>query len=566
MYTTFITLAIIGLVLLAGYFAFRYLAKHEMSAEPTHIIQSGKDRSWNSPVFSSFGPFFIKPWLQPGLSGLYSQGNQLDRHESVQVMFHVLSDKGQRKEFVVEVELAESGQKWRVTPDSRLITIHGVPEQVQFSAKIDNLPPGALFNYRVLMGGHEIFSASARARKGEGDAFRAIIFGDMGNGSPGQRKLAYQLGQPGPAKPVSTGIAASPRAAEPATAQTSDGELTTDNAATIPFVKPQGADLIVTTGDVVYQHGRFAEYLSKFFSVYQSDVAASDRGANLLSNTVTVSCVGNHDMAKLDPETLVSFDDYPDLMAFFALWSLPLNGPNNSKVVNGSGLNLPPLAGDGSALRDFLNSAGERYPRMANFAYDYGNAHFLFLDANSYMDWTDESMRRWVDDDLKAVAADKWKIVILHQPPFTSNVGHQREQGMRFLSDIFERNGVNVVFCGHAHVYERSFPLKFTPDGGIARSAQLEGGFVLGKIVLDKAYDSTAKTKPDGVIYIVTGGGGAKLDSRALNDYPSAWQPFTHKLVGDRHSFTLADFGSDRMEVAQYDSDGNELDRFVITR
>lgn len=550
----YIAIAIIGLVLLAGYLAFRSLSRQDMTAEPTHVVQSGKDKSWNSPVFSSFGPFFIKPWLQPGLNGLYSQGNAF---ESVQVMFHVLSDKGQRKEFVVEVELVESGSKWRVTPDSRLITIHGVPEQVQFSAKIDNLPPGALFNYRVLMGGHEIYSASARARKAEGDSFRAIIFGDMGNGSPGQRKLAYRLAQPGPASklPASAVDAAAPAASSFA-----------DVTATIPFVKPQGADLIVSAGDIVYQHGRFAEYLSKFFSVYQSDVNAPDRGANLLANTTAVSCVGNHDMAKLDPETLVSFDDYPDLMAFFALWSLPLNGPNNSKLVNGSGVNLPPMLGDTSAMHDFLNSAGERYPRMANFAYDYGNVHFLFLDANTYMDWTDESMRRWVDEDLKAVPAGKWKIVVLHQPPFTSNVGHQREQGMRFLSDIFESNGVSVVFCGHAHVYERSFPLRFTPDGGIARSAQLEGGYVPGKIVLDKKYDGTANTKPDGVIYIVTGGGGAKLDSKALHDNPSAWQPFTHKLVGDRHSFTLADFGSDRMEVAQFDSDGHELDRFVIAK
>ena len=74
----YITIAIIGLVLLAGYFAFRSLSRQDMSAEPTHVIQSGKDKSWHSPVFSSFGPFFIKPWLQPGLNGLYSQGNNLE--------------------------------------------------------------------------------------------------------------------------------------------------------------------------------------------------------------------------------------------------------------------------------------------------------------------------------------------------------------------------------------------------------------------------------------------------------------------------------------------------------
>jgi hypothetical protein len=553
----YITLAIIGLVLLAGFFAYKALSRQDLVAEPTHVIQSGKDRSWHSPVFAAHGPFFIKPWLQPGLRGTYgatgsSQSAMLGStpelaHESMQVMFHVLSDKSARKEFVVEVELLESGDKWRVTPDSRLITVHGVPEQVQFSANIENLPAGALFKYRVLMGGREIYSACASARKAKGDPFRAIIFGDMGNGSPGQRKLAYRLGQSGPASLL-------------------DSTALQPEATSLPYLKPQGADMIATTGDIVYQHGRYAEYLSKFFAVYQSEVNSPDHGANLLGNTVTVSCVGNHDMAKLDPETLVSFDDYPDLMAFFALWSLPLNGPNNSLQVNGSGLNLPPLMGNGSAMRDWLSSAGERYPRMANFAYDFGNAHFLFLDANSYMDWTDEAMRRWVDDDLKAVPDNIWKIVVLHQPPFTSNVGHQREQGMRFLADIFERNGVNVVFAGHAHCYERSFPLKFVPAGGITPSAQLEGGYIPGALTLDRKYDGVTNTRPDGVIYIVTGGGGAKLDSKALHGNPSSWQEFTDKLVGDRHTFSLVDFGADKMVVAQIDSDGVEVDRFVITR
>ncbi len=545
----YLTIGIIVLVVVVGFLAYRALSRKDLPVEPTHVIQSGKDRSWTSPVFSTSGAFFIKPWLQPGLNGTYGANGGL---ESMQILFHVLGDKSTRKEFMVEIELASTGEKTRITPDARLITVHGVPEQVQFSAKVENLPAGALFKYRVLMGGREIYSACATARKAIGSPFRAIIFGDMGNGSPGQRKLAYQLGLP--------------RATSPAA--DSGAEVTSGNVVDMTYVKPQGADIIISAGDVVYQHGRYAEYLSKFFAVYQAENASPDKGSNILASTVSLSCVGNHDMAKLDPETQVSFDDYPDLMAFFALWSLPLNGPNNSQISGGSGRNHPPLLAEAnySALRDLVSSAGERYPRMANFVYEYGNAHFLFLDANSYMDWTDEGMRRWVEDDLKSVAPGMWKIVVLHQPPFTSNIGHQREQGMRFLSDIFERNGVSVVFAGHAHAYERSFPIKFVPSGGIKPAAQLEGGYIPGKVTLDRKYDGVTNTRPDGVIYIVTGGGGAKLDSKLLHGNPNLWQPFTDKLVGDRHSFSLADFSPEKMEVVQYDADGNELDRFAITR
>ena len=85
-----------------------------------------------------------------------------------------------------------------------------------------------------------------------------------------------------------------------------------------------------------------------------------------------------------------------------------------------------------------LTAAGDRYPRMANYSYDYGNVHWLCLDANTYMDWTDEKMRAWVRQDLMSVPKGVWKVVVFHHPPFTSNRKHQREQGMRFLADIFE--------------------------------------------------------------------------------------------------------------------------------
>lgn len=383
------------------------------------------------------------------------------------------------------------------------------------------------------MGGREVFSAYANARKPRGDSFRAIVFGDMGNGSPGQRKLAYRLAQPAVGK-----------------------------VNNLPFTKPQGADLLVATGDIVYQSGRYSEYLSKFFSVYNAERAAPDVGASVLSNTVVVSCVGNHDMAKMDPETLVSFDEYPDLMAYFPLWSLPLNGPDQRLLGGGT----PPLEGNATAQKAFLESAAERFPRMANYSYDFGCAHFLFLDANVYMDWTNAALRAWVEQDLQSVPAGTWKVVVLHQPPFTSNVGHQREQQMRFMADLFERNGVNLVFCGHAHSYERSFPLKFVSEGGISPSAQLPGGFVPGRIDCDRSFDGVTSTRADGVVYIVTGAGGAKLDSKNLQANPDLWQSFTAKLIGDRHTFTVCDFSPERLAVEQQDANGEVVDRFVLSR
>ena len=47
---------------------------------------------------------------------------------------------------------------------------------------------------------------------------------------------------------------------------------------------------------------------------------------------------------------------------------------------------------------------------MTNFSFDYGNAHYLVLDANAYMDWTDEKLRAWLEEDLKTASQATWRI------------------------------------------------------------------------------------------------------------------------------------------------------------
>ncbi|MBS1991468.1 MAG: metallophosphoesterase [Cyanobacteria bacterium SZAS LIN-2] len=495
--------------------------------EAVTVIHSGKDASWHAPVFESAvsSPFFIKPWLQAGDAPHFAAPGQ---GESLEVVWHTVDDS---KAFHVEVSPAGSTLQGPLPPDTERpvftpvktdIAVSGVVRQVQYRAKLTGLTPGEQFDYAVFADGVPVFRATARARPPQGAGFKALIFGDMGNGSKWQKLIAHQMAQQ----------------------------------------NKRGAELVISTGDVVYQNGRYSEYLSKFFAVYQPQKEGPDHGATLFDDTVVLSCGGNHDFGWLDTETLIGFDEYPDVMAFYQLWSLPLNGPDSTTL----GANSPPLRGNPSAVRAMLAAAGERYPRMANYSYDYGAAHFLVLDANTYMDWTNAALRQWVEDDLKAVAPGQWKIVVFHQPGFTSNINHQSEQRMRFLADIFERNGVDVVFNGHAHLYDRSRPLKFAVAGGIKPEAMDKDGYVAGQFVYDTKFDGVTNTVPDGVLYIVTGGGGAKLDSRELEGQPSLWQPSTAKLLGDRHSFTLADFSPEALRLTQIDYEGKTVDSFVITR
>ena len=109
-------------------------------------------------------------------------------------------------------------------------------------------------------------------------------------------------------------------------------------------------------------------------------------------------------------------------------------------------------------------SAGAAYPRMANFSFDYGNSHWTVLDSNPYVDWTNPDLRAWVERDLAAARNHAWRFVAYHHPGFNSSKAHSSDQQMRLLAEVFEAGQVDVVFSGHVHNYQRTFPLQFRAE------------------------------------------------------------------------------------------------------
>jgi glycerophosphoryl diester phosphodiesterase len=75
-----------------------------------------------------------------------------------------------------------------------------------------------------------------------------------------------------------------------------------------------------------------------------------------------------------------------------------------------------------------------------------------------------------------------------------------------------------------------------------------------------------AKTHPQGVIYLVTGAGGAGLYNPEQQDKPETLQPFTDKYIANIHSFTVVEINGKQMLIKQLDEDGKELDRFTVTK
>ncbi len=407
------------------------------------------------------------------------------------------------------------GSSWRSAdaPTMRRVDVPGVAPHRVYRAMLKGLEPGGTFAYRVRRGDRELFSADGHAPRSAGQPYRFAVFGDCAAGTAEQRAVAFQAYRARP-------------------------------------------DFAMITGDIVYTRGRISEYRDKFWPVYDADVASPSTGAPLLRSTLFVGAAGNHDVAARDLEK------YPDGLAYFLYWDQPLDGPLGPE----SARLIPALTGPEATRSAFLRAAGAAYPRMANFSFDYGNAHWTVLDSNPYADWTDPELLGWLERDLAAARKATWRFVAFHHPPFNSSRAHSGDQRMRVLAEVFEAGRVDVVWSGHVHNYQRTFPMTFRPDRRTDVKPVVDADKVPGRWTLDKSFDGRDKTRPIGVIYVITGAGGATLYDVDQQDDPASWQPYTDKFISRINSLTVADVNGPTLTVRQVAADGRELDRFVVTK
>jgi predicted MPP superfamily phosphohydrolase len=97
------------------------------------------------------------------------------------------------------------------------------------------------------------------------------------------------------------------------------------------------------------------------------------------------------------------------------------------------------------------NMEGRRY---YSFARD--QARFVVLDTNT----VDGEQLEWAEATL-AAAREPWKIVYFHHPLYSNGGRHGSNVELRVvLEPLLVRYGVQVVFAGHEHIYERSKPQK----------------------------------------------------------------------------------------------------------
>ena len=129
-----------------------------------------------------------------------------------------------------------------------------------------------------------------------------------------------------------------------------------------------------------------------------------------------------------------------------------------------------------------FNMNGERY---YSFKAPSGSIRFFALDSN-YMS---TEQLAWLEKELGGSDSD-WKIAFFHHPIYSSGERHGSNETLREqIEPLFIKHGVDVVFTGHEHFYERLKPqhdITYIISGS---AAKLRRGNIGRSTLTAKGYD-----------------------------------------------------------------------------
>ncbi|SKC06214.1 metallophosphoesterase [Dyadobacter psychrophilus] len=290
---------------------------------------------------------------------------------------------------------------------------------------------------------------------------------------------------------------------------------------------------LLLLGDNAYAFGKDAEYQSNFFNHYKY--------AFLKKNPV-FPAPGNHDYNNDNPDRQNDHN-----IPYYQIFTMPTQG----------------------------EAGGVASESQAFYSYDYGNVHFLSLDSYGKEDQATrlyDTLGRqvqWIKKDLAANKNKDWIVAYWHHPPYSqgsrnseteSDLIKIRENFIRIL----ERNGVDLILCGHSHVYERSrliqghYDKADTFDPATHNLSNSSG-----------RYDASPQSCPyfkktdsnKGTVYVVSGSAG-QLGSKAAG--------FPHKAMyysdAERSGGMVLEVEANRLDAKWIGLDGVIYDQFTIEK
>ena len=162
----------------------------------------------------------------------------------------------------------------------------------------------------------------------------------------------------------------------------------------------------------------------------------------------------------------------------------------------------------------------------------------------------------YVDKDLSQASKNpdtKWIIVMTHRQQYSSLCGlHDSCDPIKKLRDayhpLFEKYGVDILFSGHAHNYQRTYPLSYNK----INSSQ--------PIINDNG--KSEYISPKGMFQIVVGTGGIDFDRFSNRE------PFIVFQQDSSYGYLNVDVGDHgKMLIGRYYSNnGTILDQFKIIK
>lgn len=223
-------------------------------------------------------------------------------------------------------------------------------------------------------------------------------------------------------------------------------------------------DIILGLGDCAYDYGTLEEFDYNFLSPYQS----------LLAEVPMYATMGNHDYITENG------GPYKEVFEF----------PTKS-----------------SGTEDY-------------YIYSYDDVQMFSLNAN--LDYSiGSSQYNWMQSEL-AKSNSKWKIVLIHFPPYSSGPHGNTENMANSLIPLFDQYQVDLVLSGHDHGYERSL-------------------------------DSSD------VAYIVSGGGGSPLYTQENTNYYS-------QFYLSAYNFTNIIIYPGKLVIQGIDQNGYIFDRLSLKK
>ncbi|MFP4502745.1 MAG: metallophosphoesterase [Candidatus Hydrogenedentota bacterium] len=168
------------------------------------------------------------------------------------------------------------------------------------------------------------------------------------------------------------------------------------------------------------------------------------------------------------------------------------------------------------------------------YQFNYGNLAVFLVDSQKPFTRSGE-IYPWLDKAL-AESDATWKIVMHHKPPYSSDeddYGNTYEGpsvmgdfNARMLVPLYEKHGVDIVWSGHIHTYERTWPLK----------------------------NNKAVSADEGILYMITGGGGGGLENAA-----PVRTPLSAKVYRGHH-YCYVMVNGNTLRIEAYDLDDRLFD------